>query len=134
MIYFAHPVSDYGTVHERACLDAIERAFSPPDVEVHVWNPNSPQGARGYRAEGMAFFERVIGTCSALVFRGFGDGAVGTGVACEVACALGLGLPVHELVETSTRRLVVVPVVTLPYARVLSVEETRARLGRRTAA
>ncbi|WP_165359714.1 hypothetical protein [Lichenibacterium minor] len=135
MIYFAHPVSDYGTVHEAACLAAIEAAFSPPDVEVRIYNPNSPEGSRGYRDGGMRYFEGIIGTCSALVYRPFGDGMIGAGVACEIACAIGLGIPVHELVETTRGRLVLVPVVALNASRALDVEQTRARLvGRRTAA
>ena len=134
MLYFAHPVSDYGTVHEADCLAAIEAAFTPPDVEVRVYNPNSPEGARGYRDGGMAYFEGIISSCSALVYRSFGDGAIGAGVATEIACAIGLGLPVHELVETTRGRLVLVPVVALNASRVLDVEQTRARLvGRRAA-
>lgn len=134
MLYFAHPVSDYGTVHEAACLAAIEAAYATSDVDVRIYNPNSEAGSRGYRDGGMAYFERVIGTCSALVYRPFGDGMIGAGVACEIACAIGLGLPVHELVETTRGRLVLVPVVALNASRVLDVEQTRARLvGRRAA-
>lgn len=135
MIYFAHPVSDYGTAHEAACLAAIEAAYATADVDVDVYNPNCPAGARAYERYGMAYFEQVVGMCSALVFRSFGDGAIGAGVATEVARAFTLGIPVFELVEGShSHRLHMVPRAHLDPARVLDVPQTRARLvGRRAA-
>ncbi len=128
VLYFAHPVSDYGTVHEADCLAAIEAAFSTSDVDVAIYNPNSPSGDVGYRRHGMSFFEGVISTCSMLVFRSFGDGAIGAGVATEIGCALGLGLPVHEIVETTRGRLALVPRRHLDASRILDVPQTRARL------
>lgn len=113
-LYFAHPVSDYGTAYEAAILTT---ALVYYDVE----NPNQPHHQEGYKAQGMAWFKAVIQTCEACLFLSFPDGKVGAGVATEVQDFHDRSLPVFEA-KTPTLWFP----AQLDPDRVLSVEDTRA--------
>ncbi len=80
----------------------------------------------------MAFFEVVISMCS--MFRLFGGGAISAGVACEIASAIGLGIPMRELLETISGRHVLVDCGHLDVGRVLDDEQTRTKFVERRAA
>src|SRR5690606_11353674 len=90
-VYFAHPVSDYGTALQAAVLK--ELASSWHEVE----NPDSPQHQEGYRQHGMAYFEAIAATCDALAYLRFRDGTIGAGVAKEIAAAARAGRPIFEV-------------------------------------
>ena len=104
-VYFAHPVTDYGTKQESDDIATLEK------LGFTVVNPAGNE--EGYKKDGMAFFHRMIDGCEAFAFRSFECGSIGAGVTSELAYAESLGLPFFEL----------------PYmdgSRSMSVEETRS--------
>lgn len=98
-IYYAHPMSWYGTDHEKADLQAIRGAFP----EAHVINPAKLTAALvKWEHENpyvgvMAFFVDVVKNAEALVYRPFSDGKIGAGVAQEILAAHIWGLPIFML-------------------------------------
>lgn len=116
-IYYAHPVSDYGTRRESAGVRLLTREGW------WVENPNQPHHATGYAREGMEYFRGVVRGCDAVAFQRFPDGTLGAGVAREASWALEDGKPVFEVVDGR-----LVPRAEVPAA--LSVEETRERVRR----
>lgn len=117
-VYFAHPVSDYGTARELDALAAIQREFPGWVIE----NPNTEAHAAAYRERGMEHFAEVVGSCQSLVAWPFEDGAMGAGVWKEIEAARANKIPVYVL------RSRIVPLVGT--WDVLSVEDTRARIAR----
>ncbi len=91
-IYAAHPITVYGTDHERACLDTLAARF--PGAEVF-----NPAGRYRTSAGWLRAWPRVVRTLSALVVFGDEDGVVGIGCVHEVADAVLLGVPVAVLDE-----------------------------------
>ena len=115
-VYFAHPVTDYGTERERRALD---------DLAAQGWyveNPNQPQHQAGYDRDGMVYFQRLAASCDALIFVRFPNGAIGAGVGKEIDAAQGNGIPVYEWFDGETHSVYGMP------TPVLSVEDTRALL------
>lgn len=121
-IYFAHPVSEYGTPFQAAVLK--ELASSWHEVE----SPDAPHHQEGYRVGGMAYFEGVIAGCDALAYLRFPDGTIGAGVAKEIAAAAGSGKPIFE-VHTAGGAIHVSASCPKP-GPVLTVDQTRLKLGR----
>lgn len=117
-IYFAHPVTDYGTDREEKAVAAIKGEGW--DVE----NPNQPHHQVGYDAGGMPYFERLAADCDALVFMRFPDGGIGAGVGKEIDAAQGAGHPIYELFDGDLHSVYGMP------TPVLSVEQTRATIKR----
>ena len=116
-IYFAHPITDYGTGRERRTLD---------DLTAQGWyveNPNHPQHQDGYERDGMAYFQRLAASCDALVFVRFPNGAIGAGVGKEIDAAQGNRIPVYEWFDGETDSVYGMP------TPVLTVEETRALIA-----
>lgn len=79
-IYFAHPVSDYGSEYERLCIKAIFSKW--PDAG--VVNPNSPFHEREFKKRGMEYFLEVVRGCDLVVATPFQDGRFGAGVWAEI--------------------------------------------------
>ena len=77
-IYYAHPLSIYGTPQEKRDLELLAALGHT------VLNPNGPQHDAGYRAEGMAYFNRITEPCHGVFFRAFPDGSIPAGVAKEL--------------------------------------------------
>lgn len=121
-IYFAHPISEYGTAFEEAVLTALKSDW------LEVENPNAPHHQEGYRQHGMAYFEGVIAGCDALAYLRFSDGTIGAGVGKEIAFAADAGKPIYE-VDTNLGEIVIAASAPYP-GPVLSVEHTRLKLGR----
>jgi|GEM_PF-4409694 len=116
--YFAHHVPDYGTKREADAIVVIESAGFEID------NPNLPEHAAGYRAQGMDYFLGRIATCDALAFQRFATGEIGAGVGKEVGKAVELGIPVYEIVEDALN-----PIDGSAIAdNALSIDETRAMI------
>lgn len=107
MIYYAHPVSIYGTLLEKIDLETIEKVFYYGEI----YNPNCKDCEDGYKKEGMEYFKNKVKSSKLLVFRSFTDGKISSGVAKEIEWALEDNIPVIELPTY--------------YDRKLSVEETR---------
>lgn len=117
-LYYAHPMSDYGTEHERRVEAALARRFT-------VVNPNRPEHQAEARVRRMAYFLELVEGCEALAFQRFPDGTLGAGAALEAAHALKHGKPVFEIREDG---YVLLPVMEL--TDVLTVEQTRVALRR----
>lgn len=137
-IYFAHPMSDYGSDREKRAIDALELAG------FEVVNPNSEehermvqairQGVNGDPGEHiMRYFCRIACECEAIAFQAFPQGNVGAGVAKEVHefVVSGPGGPVFEVLEIELLRglvTVLEPTSSVDPRRVLSVAATRELL------
>jgi hypothetical protein len=106
-VYYAHPISTYGTPVEQRDL-ALLKALG-----LTVVNPNTPEHDSGYRRNGMPYFGILVQECDCLAFRAFTDGSIPAGVAQEIQM-LG-AKPVFELPSAVVRRT-------------LTVEATRATL------
>lgn len=117
-VYFAHPITDYGTEREVSAVNVIEGAGW------QVENPNQPHHQAGYDAGGMQYFERLSAACDALVFMRFPDGSIGAGVGKEIDAARGAGKPIFELFGGRIHSVDGTP------TPVLSVEDTRATIQR----
>lgn len=90
-LYFAHPVSDFGTEFEARAVAALTAAG------YEVVNPNSPEHQAGYRERGFKYTKEVRAGCDACAFLRFPSGVVGSGVAQEVADFRKRELPVFEI-------------------------------------
>lgn len=108
-VYYAHPISMYGTALESMDICMLEL------LGFEVVNPNMSELDSAYQLEGMAAFTRVIQTCDVLAFRSFRDGKISAGVGVEIQVAYDNYIQVFEIPQAYT-------------PRVLSIEETRERL------
>lgn len=108
-VYYAHPISTYGTPVEQRDIDVLKC------LGFEVVNPNTPDMDAAYRAHGMGVFKALVVSCDLLAFRAFPDGSIPAGVAQEIG-----------IMQTENR-----PVIELPcgiVARTLNVEATRETL------
>lgn len=117
-IYFAHPITDYGTEREGMALTWLEA--DGWEVE----NPNQPHHQAGYDQGGMEYFQRIASECDALVFTRFPDGSIGAGVGKEIEAASAAGRPIYEWFDGEIYSAYGMP------TPVLSVERTRATIKR----
>jgi len=115
-VYFAHPVTDYGTERQAGALAVLLAAGF--DVE----SPDQPHHQNGYQSEGMAYFTRLVGECDGLVFLRFPNGSVGAGVGKEIGAAADARLPIWDVSSGQLKRMDGLP-------NVMSVEETRTMLA-----
>lgn len=98
VVYYAHPISLYGTKQEQRDIDTLEAlGFS-------VLNPNSAVHEAGYAEKGMQYFEELVSGCQALAFRAFPDGGIPAGIFKEVNAAKEKNIPVLELPSAMSRR------------------------------
>ena len=119
-IYFAHPISAYNSPIEAQAIQVLERAGFV------VVNPSDPVHAEACGSD-MTLWTALAGTCDAVAMLGFEDGAIGAGVAKEVATVHGQGKPVFKVAQDGKA---FVPLAQWPGDEViLSVDETRARIA-----
>ena len=109
-IYYAHSLSIYNSPQEQRDINLLR------SLEFDVFNPNHFSCEIGYKAEGMAFFERVLDGCAALAFRGNPGGSINAGIVKEIEYMKTQGKPIIELPSWCCRQL-------------LSVEDTRGYLA-----
>lgn len=126
ILYFGHPVNVYGTDLQKKLLGIIAQRFLHWDIE----NPDQPHHEEGYqrykrdKGNGMAYyFEKVLPKCSGGVFLPFRDGAWGRGVFGEAKCITENGFPIWTISHEG-----IVQAADVSIVRVLTVEETRARI------
>jgi len=128
-LYFGHPVSVYGVESETKLLGIIEREFRGWEVE----NPNQQKHQDGYQlwkrntGRGMDYyFREVLPKCDGGIFLPFKDGKWGAGVFGECEFLRRNTKPTWEITHNGVISLIIFwePV----QKRVLSVEETRARV------
>ncbi len=125
-IYFGHPIDIYNTEKEKDLIEDIKKGFPEYVVE----NPNQPHHAEGYKiwkektGYGMDyFFKEVLPKMEAGIFLPFEDGKWGAGVYGEAEFLYERGKPIYEIdLEGRIKEM------DLDMSRVLSIEETRARV------
>lgn len=116
--YFARPVTFYGTkFDEEAMLIIKARGWKlvDPSLEFHQ---------KGYDVNGMSYFENLVKTCDAFVYLPFDDETISAGVAKEFRVAYWYGMPRFRINYSEG----LLRMDDLPYSRVLTVAETRARI------
>jgi hypothetical protein len=89
-VYAAHPVTSYGTEHERACLDTLAALL--PGSEII-----DPAGRYHTNAGWLRAWPRLLSTLDAVVVFADEDGTVGAGCLREITDAIVAGLPVAYL-------------------------------------
>jgi hypothetical protein len=126
-LYYMHPVNTYNTSLEQDQLVDIRRKFGR---DWEVVNPNAPEHQVAYddmkqkTGNGMAYFVALADGCQTGVYLPFRDGKIGAGIAAEIRSLLARGCQVWEL--RHDRRFF--RHRELDEKRVLSIEETRARI------
>ena len=96
-VYACHPVSSYGTLHERRCVAAIRRLL--PGAELV-----NPAGMFGSADDWRDRWPEVLDGLDGLVLFPDERGAVGSGCLVEVVDAHRLLVPV-ALLDPATRKL-----------------------------
>lgn len=130
-IYYAHPITWYGTDQEAADLDLLNDRFA-------VINPGSPatvahakkvKKASGSKAV-MEWFTDKVRHADALAYRTFNDGALGAGVAQEILTAIIHGIPIYQLIGPRSSPTLIPrdPSYINLTVRLLTIDETRARV------
>ena len=89
-VYAAHPMTSYGTAHERASLTMLAELFGSAEIV----NP-----AERYEsdAEWLRDWPRLLGSLSGLVLFSDEHGTIGAGCLREIADAIAAGVPVGYL-------------------------------------
>jgi hypothetical protein len=86
-------MSDYGTMWEARKMLTINDYFGQP-----VINPAQTQFQKGWKREGMSFFDRFfLPRIDTLIFASFPDYSVGSGVGYEVHAALKADVKVYQM-------------------------------------
>lgn len=134
-IYFAHPISSYGTPEEAQIIRSLE------DMGLIVINPSDKQHQDAVdkiqqqyahdRNEGsrlvMEYFVKVCNACDGCVMLPFPDGSVGAGIVKEVQSFLDRGKKVQE-VSLSDGEVKLSDITDLSRYACLDVGPTRAML------
>lgn len=120
-IYFAHPMSSYGTDVEDVAMGIIAKTF--PDAE--IVNPNQAMHQNNGKGR-FAYFEALVQSCDGIVYLAFPDGKIGAGIAGECK-ALLTSSPNGSIYEIDILRGDCVSVAALDYARVLDKYATAER-------
>lgn len=124
-IYYAHPISWYGSAVEQEDISTLLSAYSHATVvnpgHKHYSNRAAFLKRMGHNA--MPYFYKVQEDCDLIAFRSFDDGKIGAGVAGEILNAVALGQAVLEITDEG-----LVPFLSLTFDRILTVEETRERV------
>jgi len=111
-IYYAHPISMYGSLQEKRDIEQIKSIF-PNSI---IYNPGSDEESNiGYKKEGMEYFYNKIAFSDILIFRAFPDGKLGAGVVGEINKA-----------KDSKKGILELPILT--ETRYLSINDTREYL------
>lgn len=125
-LYFAHPITDYGTERQARALAGLRYHFVDDIGHRHfeIENPDQPHHAAGYRERGMDYFRDVVDSCWSLAFMRFPDGGVGAGVGREIGWAVINGMMLYEVFDGR-----VYPTHYKP-TPILTVEETRETIAK----
>lgn len=133
-IYYAHPISMYGTPEEAAVVSVLEKVgykVESPSNPEHVETLPKIRAQFASAAEGsaavMRYFVEVCNGCDAVAFSPFPDGSLGAGVVKEVRSFLDRNAPAI-LVSSEAGNITLRPVDSLAGFHCLTVDETRAML------
>lgn len=129
-LYFAHPITDYGTERQEKAIASITAYFADVGRPIKLENPDQPHHKAGYAVSGMEYFKGVVEDCQGLVFMRFPNGAIGSGVGREIRWALVDNLWLYEVFGGT-----IYPLHDMP-TPILTADETRALIAeiRRAAA
>jgi hypothetical protein len=125
-IYFAHPITDYGTERQARALAGLRAHFVDDLGRRHfeIENPDQPRHQIGYETGGMEYFKAIIEKCSHLAFMRFPDGSIGAGVGREILWAHIANLHTYEIFDDRVYNFY------SPPTPILTVDETRAAIAR----
>jgi hypothetical protein len=119
-LYFAHPISDYGTAFESKIVETLELQG------LLIENPNQPHHQEGYARGGMDYFmDQVLPLCGGCVFLPFPGGLIGSGVAMEIEHFMDRRQQVIEVGRDPGLGTFLLSCFVLDEARILSRDETR---------
>jgi len=95
-VYYAHPISTYGTQSERRDLSRIKKAYPKADI-INPGDPDVQEDYEGWLAENaeanpMHFFKNIVRQANIVVYTGKTPG-----VKYEIKKAKEAGIPVIEL-------------------------------------
>lgn len=80
-VYYAHPMSMYGTDEEKRNMEWLEAIFR----EATVYNPSDKKWDTQWAKHGMKTFDKFfLPKIQCIVFQGYPNGAIGSGVAWEL--------------------------------------------------
>lgn len=138
-VYYAHPISHYNTEFEWDCIETILHMLTPigediTESPIQIMNPNQKWLSQIYqnrKAEGheepFSIFNEVVRGCDVVVGCTFFDGSIGAGVAKEMAEAIAAEKDVY-LIFLANGIKFFMPCISMENYKVLTVEETRAKL------
>ena len=109
-IYYAHPMSMYGTREEKLKKAQIKRAFPGS----HIVDPSL------FPDHEMAYYLRRVERCNMVVFSRL-EGKIGAGIGKEINHALKSGMPVFELLNGGNVTVVTEPVKHLTVAETIKL-------------
>lgn len=141
-VYFAHPVTSYGTQAEADVLEAIAKWIGHDTVVV---NPNTEEHQTNYKnrvteqlatnfhsANPFNYFLELAMSCNFCVFLPFDDRRIGSGVMAEIQTffdSFGSEARVYEWIPVDNLfRMRDISYFEKP-GRVLTLEETRERIN-----
>lgn len=124
-IYFAHPITDYGSKRQADALTALEAYWREerPRQPLEIENPDQPHHQAGYVARGMDYFKGIVESCWSLAFMRFPNGAIGAGMGREIKWAFNTCGRVYELFDGRIYHVANMP------TPILTVEETRTLIA-----
>lgn len=124
-IYFAHPVTDYGSERQAEALSSLQKYYREqwPRTNLEIENPDHPHHQEGYNREGMDYFKKIVESCDRLAFMRFPDGSIGAGVGREIRWGLQSCYAVYELFDGWLYQVQNMP------TPILTVDQTRSKIA-----
>lgn len=122
-IYFAHPMSHYGTEYEKMCLENIQNVFPKAEI-VNPSDEHHVETYKSWKKHGMRYWKQLVAGCDAIVFATYKDGEVGMGVYTEIMEMVEYNGFIFEVDHLGVG---VVSLDTVYNIRPLSIQETRDR-------
>lgn len=138
-VYYAHPMSWYGTEREEDDIDCIQRETPLASTVV---NPNSEDfqtqvetlKQEGQESHIMGIFTAAVVECDALAYRTFDDDKISAGVAQEILTAALHGKQIFRLMDLNKNnkpKLFEQRGIRAAFGpNVLTIAETRDRIKR----
>lgn len=123
-IYFAHPMSTYGTSTEKKAIAKIKKHFGEL---AEVLNPSDEQFVAAikviYPHTGMCVFDLIAAKADIVVAMPYADGRHGAGVFSEITAAHRAGKKIFEISDAF-----IIEELNYFECEALSVSETRHRI------
>lgn len=107
-VYATHPMTSYGTAHERQCLDRLAELL--PSCEIV-----NPAERYSTNVGWLRAWPRLLPTLAGLVVFGAEDGTIGTGCWREIGDAITWRLPVAALAGGALCEIDAVQLLALPW-------------------